>query len=290
MQAVYEKLQGLQEILSKKIKVETEIREIPRALSTKTELLNRLKKSFIEKNAQYDQIREKMGQFKQKMAEAEEQRVKYEGQMDQIKTQREYEALDKEIREASEKELQFRKDFQKEEKTLEEMKYALEREEQMIKSQESDLNVELEKVHKETEKRKKSLKQLEAEEQEIIPGLDEEMLFKFERIIRSKSGLGIVPLKRGVCTGCHMILPMQFVNQVRTGEGILFCPYCSRILYFEDDGEEAVYQEQAEGLTDLVDFDLDDDSFDDEEASGEESTGDDEEGGSARESFEEEEA
>jgi len=288
MQDVYEKLQGLQEILSKKIKVETEIKEIPRALSTKTELLNRLKKSFIEKNAQFDQIKDKVGQYKQKMVEAEEQREKFEGQMDQIKTQREYEALDKEIRDASEKELQFRKDFQKEEKSLEEMKYALEREEQMIKSQETDLNQELEKVHKETEKKKKQLKQLEEQEQEIVPGLDEEMLFKFERIIRSKSGLGIVALKRGVCTGCHMILPMQFVNEVRAGEGILFCPYCSRILYFEEDGEEVVYQEQAEGLSDLVDFDLEDESDDDDDASADDEAGD-EEGGEAREAFEEEE-
>ena len=62
------------------------------------------------------------------------------------------------------------------------------------------------------------------------------MLRNVERIIRSKSGLGIVPIVKGVCTGCHMILAGQFVNDVRRGDKIQFCPHCSRILYYEDQG------------------------------------------------------
>lgn len=41
-------------------------------------------------------------------------------------------------------------------------------------------------------------------------------------------------MKNSVCSGCHMILPAQFENDVRRGAAIHFCPYCSRILYFED--------------------------------------------------------
>jgi len=265
MQDVFEKLRGLQDILSRKILIETEIRDIPKTMATKSELVNRLKKSYIEKNNLYEQVREKINSIKTRMSEAEQLREKYESQMDIIKTQREYEALDKEIRDASEKEMQYRKDLQKEEKVLEEMKYGLEREESMIKAQEAELNDEMEKIKSQSEEKRHLLKQLEKEEQQLVPGLNEEMLFKFDRIIRSKSGLGIVPLKRGVCTGCHMILPVQFVNEVRTGEGILFCPYCSRILFYEEDGEEAVYQDEAEGLSDIVDFDLEDENEFDEE-------------------------
>ena len=48
---VYDKLRALQEVLSKKFEVEKEIQEIPKSLATKTELLNRLKKSFMDKSA-----------------------------------------------------------------------------------------------------------------------------------------------------------------------------------------------------------------------------------------------
>ena len=86
------------------------------------------------------------------------------------------------------------------------------------------------------------LKALKEEEAEVVPGMEEDILFKFERIIRNKSGLGIVPVSNGICNGCHMILPKQFVNDVRRGEDILFCPYCSRILFFQDaETEDAVH-------------------------------------------------
>jgi len=264
-QEVFDKLRTLQEILSAKYNLEKEIQEIPKALATKTEVVARLKKSYIEKNEDYEATKQRIKSLREKMLEAEQNREKLESQMDLIKTQREYEALDKEIRDAADKELQFRRDLQKEEKVLEEMLHALEREESLIKEQEEELQQEQEKIRSEIEKRQEQLKTLELQEKEIIPGLDPEMLFKFERIIRSKSGLGIVPLKRGVCSGCHMILPMQFVNEVRSGKSILFCPYCSRILFYEEEGEEPYLVEAvAEPIFDIDDIDMEEEEVEEE--------------------------
>ena len=66
-----------------------------------------------------------------------------------------------------------------------------------------------------------------------------------------------------------MILPAQFANIVREGENINFCPYCSRILFYEETGEEEVYDtyynfEETGSLADLDD-DLGDEAFEDEE-------------------------
>lgn len=254
MQEIFDKLRTLQDILSKKFEIEREIHEIPKALSTKTELLNRLKKTYIEKNNQLEEARKRVGMSRTRLAEAEQQREGYEKQMDLIKTQREYEALDKEIKDAIEREQQFRKEILKEEKDIEELKATLEREEEMIKQQEEELKKEQERIKNESEAKKENLQELEKEEEHIIPGMDEEILFKFERIIKSKEGLGIVPVQGNVCTGCHMILPGQFVNDVRLGKKIRFCPYCSRILFFEEAADETdFYQEEDAGsLADLV--------------------------------------
>jgi predicted nucleic acid-binding Zn-ribbon protein len=257
MNEVFDKLRTLQDILSQKYEIEREIHDIPKALTTKTELLNRLKKSYIEKNAKRERINDKIKSLRIKLSDAEHQREEYEKQMDQISTQREYEALDKEIRDATEKEQQFRKDILREEKDLEEINSTLEREEKMIQLQEEELSAEQEKIKNESAAKQKVLKQLEAEEDDVIPGLDEDILFKFERIIRSKSGVGIVPIKTNVCTGCHMQLPEQFVNDVRNGDSILFCPYCSRILFYAEvdtsDDADFFNDDDAGSLADLVD-------------------------------------
>ncbi len=234
---VYDKLRALQDVLSRKFEVEREIQEIPKSLATKTELLNRLKKSLGERTAAHEAVKTRLTEVEQRLTEAEGSREQYEGQMDAIKTQREYEALDKEIRDATEKEQGLRKELLKEQQADEELKTALEKDQLMIQKQEEDVEEEQSKIKLKVKDKNAELKKLAGDERRITPGLDEDILFKFERIIRNKAGIGIVPLAKGVCTGCHMILPPEFVNTVRLGADVSFCPYCSRILFYQADDE-----------------------------------------------------
>ena len=69
-----------------------------------------------------------------------------------------------------------------------------------------------------------------------------------------------------------MILPAQFVNEVRDGDEILFCPYCSRILFYQesDENEENYYaMAEAGSLSDFEDY-LGDERVDDDEESDDE--------------------
>ena len=258
MEKTFEKLQQLQEILSRKYAIERDILEIPIALETKQEILNRLKKTYVEKNKEFEAIKDDIRTLTFEMNEAERMREESEKRMDIITTQREYEALDKEIREATEQEGRLRREIQKQERDLEEMSSTLEREEQMIKMQEDELKAENQKIAAETSDKESALAELAKDEGTLTPGMDEDILFKFQRIIRNKSGVGIVPVKSNVCSGCHMVLPAQFVNDVRAGIDIQFCPYCSRIIFWEEGGEtlSEAYEfddDDVGGLADLVD-------------------------------------
>jgi uncharacterized protein len=272
IEGTIEKLKVLQAILSAKFTLQREIDDLPRTLATKKELVSRLKKAFVEKNERYEETRHNVANLRVRLQEAEDAREKYESQMDQITTAREYDALEKEIRDATDREQGYRRDLQKEEKDLQEQRLRIEREEQMIKTEEEELAVEREKIDSETTARRNTLTELESQEKKIVPGLDEELIFKFERIIRSKAGEGIVAIKNGVCTGCQMILPNQFVNDVHLGEDILFCPYCSKIVFFSDElsneDETGFSDSDEEGLSDLVDDDFDDDLFEDDDLVG----------------------
>lgn len=260
---VLEKLQSLQDVLSQKYQIENELKEIPKSLQTKQEILNRLKKTYLEKNQQYDDTRIKLVDLRGKIEQAGKDREQSEAMIVDISTQREYEALLKQIKDASEREQQFRKDLQREEKLYEEISQQIQREETMISTQEAEFKAEQAKITDETDKRSSIVAKLEKEEAKLISDdvLDPEIIFKFRRIIRKKEGKGIVPLRKGVCTGCNMILPMEFVNEVRSGDHIFFCPYCSMILFHEDSDDtyftfdlDALHNRQEE-----------DDIYDDEE-------------------------
>ncbi|MDR0690085.1 MAG: C4-type zinc ribbon domain-containing protein [Spirochaetaceae bacterium] len=266
MEDVFDKLRTLQDILSEKIVLEQDIQEIPKLLITQEELLSRLKKSFIEKNQDYEKAKVAEIEYRNLLMEAESARERAEKNMDSINTQREYEALDKEIRDSSEREQQYRKDLQREERLLVDLDEQMKQNASLIEQQEQELADRKAGIEAEVADKTALVEKLLEREREITPGLDPEVLFKFERIIRNKMGRGIVAIKGGVCMGCHMILPAQFANTVRLGEEIVFCPYCSRILFYEESeqGEEEFFDtEDAGSLSDLDD--MDEDEYDEEE-------------------------
>ncbi|MDR0320276.1 MAG: C4-type zinc ribbon domain-containing protein [Treponema sp.] len=263
-----DKLRSLQEIIYEKIGLEKSIQEIPKLLGTQEELLNRLKKTFIEKNSDYEKIKSEEVDLKNKLAEAESTREKSEKNMDVVSTQREYEALDKEIKDASEKEQQYRKDLQQREKLLSELDEQIKQQGALIEQQEKELEERRKKIEAEISDKHKQIDALLKRESKLTENLDSEVVFKFERIIKNKMGIGIVAIKGNVCMGCHMILPVQFANEVRIGEEFVFCPYCSRILYYEESAEEEedyFNTEDTGALSDLDESEEDEYEDDDEE-------------------------
>jgi predicted nucleic acid-binding Zn-ribbon protein len=258
----------LQEIIYEKIGLEKNIQEIPKLLGTQEELLNRLKKTFIDKNQDFEKVKSEETDLRNKLAEAELAREKSEKNMDAISTQREYEALDKEIRDASEKEQQYRKDLQNRERVLSELDEQLKQQTSLIEQQEKELEERRKKIEAEISDKQKQIDNLRKKESKLTENLDTEVVFKFERIIKNKMGIGIVAIKGNVCMGCHMILPVQFANEVRIGDDFIFCPYCSRILYYEEsaEGEEDYFNTEDTGaLSDLDEMEEEDDEEEEEE-------------------------
>ena len=76
--------------------------------------------------------------------------------------------------------------------------------------------------------------QLEAQRKQIIPGIDQKMLFEYERILHSREGLAIVTVKNNSCGGCNMLLPPQVINLIKMYEEIVTCDVCNRILYLKE--------------------------------------------------------
>ncbi|MCL2185112.1 MAG: C4-type zinc ribbon domain-containing protein [Treponema sp.] len=259
------KLQTLQEIIYEKLSLEKSIQEIPKLLGAQEEVLNALKKKFIERNTEYENIKSEEIELKNKLFETESLREKNEKKMEMV-THREFELLEKETKDLAEKEHQLRKDLQQKEKLLFELDSHIKQQTAMIEQQENDLDDRRKKIEAEITDKKSQIDSLRKKENKLTENLDKEVIFKFERIIKNKQGIGIVAIKGNVCMGCHMILPVQFANEVRIGEEFVFCPYCSRILFYEAsaEGEEDYFNTEDTGaLSDLDD--IEGEEYDDED-------------------------
>ena len=234
-----DKLRSLQDILSEKIRLEHEIIEIPKQLGALEEARNRTRKAYIEKNQDYEKVKSAEEEARALMREAEAAREKAERMISEIgTTQREYEALDKERRYAEEKEQLHGEEVKKKVKVLLELDEQIKQLAALSEHQEKELAEKRKGVESEVSDRKKQTESLHKKELKLAGDLDSEVVYKFERILRNKEGLGIVAIKGNVCMGCHMILPAQFSNNVRQGDEFVFCSYCSRILFYEESAEE----------------------------------------------------
>ncbi|MEL7556855.1 hypothetical protein SDC9_12142 [bioreactor metagenome] len=266
-----EKLKSYQEILGARVALEEEIALLPKTIEAQNEMLSRLKKNFSEKEEAFRLSEEKIRELRQALQDAELAREKAEQQMDGITTQREYEAINKEIRDATEKEQNLRKDIQQQERSFAEIEEELQKTRGGISMLEQEIAEKGQVIESQRETKAAEVERLKAEEQAISEGIGGDILFKLERIIRNKKGVGVVPIHGVVCTGCHMILPANFVNEVRDEEAtkVHFCPYCSRILFFEETEEapEFIGDIESGSLADLADYaeEGEDEGDDDEE-------------------------
>ncbi|MDR1787251.1 MAG: C4-type zinc ribbon domain-containing protein [Treponema sp.] len=264
----FETLRALQDILAEKFELESRIIEAPKIQNDQKELLARMKEKLIETNNAYDQAKATAVEYRELLNQAEADREAAESKIDAVKTQREFEALERESRDAASREQKNLRSLQKAENVIAELDEDIKAKIAGIKDLEDDLAARGKEIAEEVEAKSARVRELEEQEKGLIAGIDQEVYFKFERIMRNKAGKGMVALKGGVCSGCHMILPIQFANDVRAGEQIVFCPYCSRILFYEesDQDEENLFDnEDAGSLADLEDEDEDEDNDEDDE-------------------------
>jgi len=273
MEELFERLRTFQELLLERVAIEKEVRELPKSIAAQEEVLTRARKSYGERSQRLSDAQSRVGELRAELADVVAHKDKSEQQMDQISNPREFEALNKEITEAGLKEDQLRKDLKREDENLREAETEVLSSETLIKSQEEEIEAKRAKIKNEEQSMKTRVVELKEKEHETTSDIDTEVVFKFERIIKSKQGVGIVPVKGVVCSGCSMILPAQFVNEVRQSDKIVFCPYCSRVLFYQEGDEsqeDMIVDIESGSLADLDDFgdDSDDDYDSDNDMDG----------------------
>lgn len=257
MQEIFEKLKDLQKVIYERFLLEKELEELPKSFAKKIEVLNRNKKALQDTRQKIEDQEKNKGNLENELKNVTQKKENLEVQIAGTRTQKEYELLDKEIRETTEREQILRKELIRLDKELDNLREEEKRLLDYVENDQREFEEESQKNAQTEARLRQRISELELEEGRITPDLDPDIVFKFKRIIRSKQGIGIVAIRNGVCTGCHMILPLQFVNDVRKGTRVMFCPHCSRILYFESARTERLYETasatEAGVLADLVD-------------------------------------
>lgn len=75
------------------------------------------------------------------------------------------------------------------------------------------------------------IEEYEAERIEQVGDVAPDMLRTYNHIRLAHQGRALAKLDRNLCTGCRISLPTNVVNKARTGNTLVQCPNCERILH-----------------------------------------------------------
>lgn len=225
----------LQKIDSKLDEISILKGELPMEVADLEDEIAGLKSRQLRIEEEINGVNEFILQRKAAITESEAMLKKYEKQSSNVKNNREFEAINKEI-EMQQLEIELAKKHIKDAEgeiamkavQLEEAKKNIDVKDGVLQTKKSELD----KIIAANEKEEKELsKQAATAKASVEPRL----LLSYEKIRGNyRNGLAVVPVERDACGGCFNAIPPQKQSEIRQHKKIMICENCGRILVDEE--------------------------------------------------------
>lgn len=228
-------LYTLQQIDSKIDKIRIIRGELPLEVQDLEDEIAGMETRIAKFNEELEKYSNDIVEYKNKIKEATSLIKKYEEQQNNVRNNREYESLTKEIEYQSLDIQLCEKRINDATKKSEMLKISLNETNARLEERKGDLELkknELSSIVEETEKEEQELMVRSQESEQLI---EERLLTAYKRIRKNaRNGLAVVKIERDACGGCYNKIPPQHQLDIRMHKKIIVCEYCGRILIDQD--------------------------------------------------------
>lgn len=236
-QTVEQKLKALYELQTIHTKIDRirQVRgELPMEVADLEDDVAGLETRIQKIKGELDDVEDDIVTRKNLIKEAQANIKKYEGQLNEVKNNREYDAISKEI------EIQGL-DIQVSEKKIREYGFEITNKTQVyekaladLEARQSDLDAKKEELGTITAETEKEETELNAQAAKATENIEERLLTAYTRLRQNaKNGLAVVTIQRDSCSGCFNQIPPQRQSDIRQRKKIIVCEHCGRILVDE---------------------------------------------------------
>jgi uncharacterized protein len=192
-------------------------------------------KEGIEKNKiKYDDIKSRHSENESKIKKVNDGIVKTKERMLEVKNNKEYQAMLKEIEiaESSRGEIETQIIALLDE--LDKLSVLVKKDEEILKQSRNKYEQEKKAIEDDLNAVDTDVANWEQKRIDLQKGVPDELLVRYERIKKRNKGVGVTSVWKSVCNGCHMNIPPQLYNELQKSDDLLSCPNCNRIMYFQD--------------------------------------------------------
>ena len=225
----------MQEILSALDAVHERVAAVPAEVARlEKELIAREKEIEVERG-RVQELGKDRRRLEMELMGVEGRITKYQGQLLDVRTNKEYQAMLHEIEACraeraglDEKILLEMEESEKRHAAVRGLEEALERRRRETSQGKAHLDAEIQDL-------KRRAETLEAERVELEAGVAPDYLQPFLKVARQRKGLALVAVRDERCGGCHVRVMPKLIQQVRRATGLIACDSCKRFLYVPDE-------------------------------------------------------
>ncbi len=230
-----EKLIQLQEV-ELQIKDYTEkIEFLPKHLAGLEEKLSATTQSLSSAQDRLSKLALEKRKFEGLIQDIEQKNSKYREQLLDVKTNEQYKALLHEIEFNSQQIRKTEDDILTKMEEEERLRKEGLQIEQRLRAEKENVNAEKKAAEAEVERDRQVLEELRTRRQNLIRDVTPSSFDTYVRIARFRKGVAIARANGDSCEACHVRIRPHVLSQVMSGETILTCDSCSRILYWKSD-------------------------------------------------------
>ncbi|MBM4144463.1 MAG: hypothetical protein FJ225_12855 [Lentisphaerae bacterium] len=225
------RLVAVQELDLRLRDLERELRDIP---LRKEEEQARLAAHRQALEAARDKIKHAQAAIRQLDVETGSRRekiVKLRQQQLELKTNKEFQAMEGEIRAVErdiagieDRELTLMDD-------LETAKFEADESSRTLAAEEAEVSRDVSAWDERMRALETEIAGVRAAREQATQGVPADLLRNYERVLGRKTP-ALAPIEDGVCGGCHMKLPPYVLHDARRADGMVFCVFCGRLLHW----------------------------------------------------------
>ena len=222
----------LQELDSTAERMRRRLADLPAAQALLDERLSQLTSAVAEVKARMGESQTARREIEKDLAVVQGRLSKFKDQLMEVKTNKEYHAMQSEISTAEEHVRRH------EDRLLERMEEAethameLKAAEAALKSGQAEIERDRKQLESDRAAIEADLTETGKQRAALTAGISAPALSLFEHVSKHRRGLAMSEARDGLCTQCHVRLRPQVYNNVRRNDGLIQCESCSRILYF----------------------------------------------------------
>jgi predicted nucleic acid-binding Zn-ribbon protein len=183
------------------------------------------------KQIEVNEVEQEKKVLEENMAAESDNIARSEVRLKDIKTQKEYQAVSKEISAAKKIMVDLEEQTLQKITRIDELKTEIETLQENLKLLEENTASQTSEIQVKIEKLEASISVDMAERELMVKSLHPSLLNRYTKLREKRQGLAVVEAKNGSCLGCNMNLPPQVYNNLFHAEDLISCPHCQRLLF-----------------------------------------------------------